>query len=106
MNVVVYRKYVVHGWTPVLSENLDVVFRNVYSGVWIMNGSILAGWSWKDVFRPTMCISIAQSKREYEDALVPALRDYRFRRDRRTVSLIFVNHGVPMYLAEIVAEYA
>lgn len=105
MNVLEYRKYVVNGWTPVLTDNLDMVFREAYNGVWVMNGSILVGWSWKNLFMPSMSMSTSHCKRANQAELMIAVRHYQFRKYRRTASLIFVNRGVPMYLAETVAEY-
>lgn len=107
MNVVTYRKYVVPAWTPVVNKHINHLFRNVYSGngTWIINGHILVGWSWKNIFRPVIERPIALAKHECQIHLMCKVQHYKFRRHRRLASLIFVNNGVPIMLAEIVAEY-
>ena len=64
MNVVLYRKYVVYGWTPVLSSELSDVFRSVYDAerVWLINGQILLGWVWKNMYRPVISTQLCDYK--------------------------------------------
>lgn len=107
MNVVLYRKYVVCGWTPVLSSELSDVFRSVYDGerTWLFNGQILLGWTWKNMYRPVISTQLCNYKHIYQKEMMLRIKVIRFYRHRRLASLIFVNKGIPIILAENVAKY-
>ena len=107
MNVVLYRKYVVYGWTPVLSSELSDVFRSVYDAerVWLINGQILLGWVWKNMYRPVISTQLCDYKQICHNELMLRIKVLRFFKHRRLASLIFVNKGIPIILAENVAKY-